>query len=142
MLLCEIFAPTFYLGSHTSLSGKVTRHDLRIDVHPRHNGVEVVLERARPAYCLSRSQCVLLADNRDGVAKLGMPVQHLYQAEPVGDVQRSDVGWWRMIADALARVKQERSEGIAEWAAQYWDGSECPHTSPTWEYRAAAVLIG
>jgi len=99
MLLSEIFSPTgsYFLGSHIPLSGKVTRHDLRTDVHPRHNGVEVILERERPADCLSRSQCVFLADSHDGVAALGMPTEHIYAVQPVGDVQRSDMGWWKMI---------------------------------------------
>jgi hypothetical protein len=143
MRLFEILARagTYYLGSHIPLSGEVTRHDLRTDVHPRHHGIEAILERARPPDCISRADCIFLADSRAGVAALGMPTSRVYAAQPIGDVQRSDVGWWRMLHEALARGEQERAEGIMDWATQYWYGTECPTGSPIWEYRARAVRI-
>jgi hypothetical protein len=91
MLLFETFASTFYIDSHIPLSGKITLRDLRINVHPKHNGIEMVLERAKPAHRLSWSRCVCMTDSRNGVAKLGMPPDHIYTVQPVGDVQRSDL---------------------------------------------------
>lgn len=142
MLLHEILAPadTFYLGSHIPLSDRISRHDLRMDVHPRHHAVESVLERARPSGGLSRSECVFLAHSPHAVATLGMPTTHLYEVRPIGPVQRSDQRWWHMILAGLSYGQKERPP-VEEWATQYWTGAECPTGMPLWEYRAKAVLV-
>ena len=110
-------------------------------LHPRHSGVEFMLERNRPAHCLSRSQCVFFARSRDDVSALGVPTTHIYAVQPVGAVQRSDMAWWHKIAHAHSQTPQERPEGVDDWVAQYWAGSECPTGTPLWEYRAEAIRL-
>lgn len=142
MRLYEVLNSAYYLGSHIELRpGKISRTDLHVDVHPRHHGVEVVLERVRPPECLSRSACVFLADSQHGVKLLGMPTDHVYAVEPQGTVERSDLNWWKMIVEAVKRPEPERAEGIEDWARQYWAGAECPAKQPIWEYRVATAVI-
>jgi hypothetical protein len=105
MLLSEILAPhgEYHFGSQSPLSGEITRHDLHIEVLPRHHAVESILERARPPDCLSGAQCIFLATSRDGVTTLGMRTAHIYSVQPIGEVQRSDQIWWHMIRDGLSQ---------------------------------------
>ena len=108
MRLFEVLNDNHYLGSPPELHhGEITFADLHMDVHPRHHGVEVILERARPSNCLSRSSCVFLADSQRGVKLLGMPLDHVCEARPIGNVERSDLNWWKMIAEAVARPQKE-----------------------------------
>lgn len=143
MKLYEVLNSAYYLGSHVELHrGRITRHDLQMPVHPQYHATERLLEQARPPHCLSRSACVFLADSEHAVKLLGMPIDHIYTVQPIGNIERSDLNWWKLIADVFTRPQKEYPEGVEDWAQQYWSGAESPTSSPIWEYRVASANIG
>ena len=111
----KLYEVTYYLGGHLELRpGKIARADLHLEVHGRHHGVRVILERARPRDCLSRSGGVFLADSQHSIRLLGILENHIYAAQPFGNIWHSDLNWWHMIHHTSTHAEPERAQHIAE----------------------------
>jgi len=78
---------------------------------------------------------VFMVERPDLVDAAGGYDDHVYEVEPVGVVERSDLAWYSEM-DA-----QDTDEGKAECARKYWAGEPFPSYSLfEWRARSAKVI--
>jgi hypothetical protein len=117
---------------------------------PHLNGVETILEKYRPIYSIPRYNSVYMVDDPARVieampARGGNPV--IYQVEPIGLVERNDLGWYdyelRPLWDECRRTGNDEYEMKAkELAFLYWAGDEYYNLEDSlFEYRAVSARI-
>ena len=103
------------------------------------------MEAFRPAHCLPRAQSVFLVDDpdTDNIEKAGGYADYVFRVEPVGEVERNDVGWWAEIYGGGAFEYADGDTGVLEdlkpAADAYWAGAAS--RSPRWEFRAREAVV-
>lgn len=137
-------APLYMGAKHVFRVGRVLRGRApdhgkgeHLDERLAH-ATEDAFEAARPAASLSRRTNVFMveAPDEDLVERAGGSAKHLYEVEPVGSVERNDVGWWPVVFDAVTAGEPAEA---ARAASAYFAGKATPE--PLWEYRAPALRI-
>lgn len=96
------------------------------------------MESYRPVNKISRFESVFMVNDPSLVEYAGGYEDFIYEVEPIGQVDRSDLSWYSEIE--IYNDPEEREE----CAKNYWNG--IPFTNPAnrlWEYRAKeAKIIG
>lgn len=128
---------TFYHGSFEPLD---------IGCHLRPGGrsggtdeLDRLFEEARPGGCLPRSGSVFMCVNEDDIDACGGYTEHVYEVEPAGPVERSDLAWY---TQAQIHLEDGDAEAARNCALAYWDGLPFPdEESSVFEYRAAGAVV-
>lgn len=114
---------------------------------------ENILEAFRPSKCISRLNCLFMADNPDIILELGGNTKFIYEVEPIGAVEASNLFW---LSVAFNFEEEIRNECISK----YWHGinvsindviffleteedesEELERINELWEYRTKAFSI-
>jgi hypothetical protein len=114
---------------------------------------ESILEILRPSNCISRLNCLFMADNPDIILELGGNVKFIYEVKPIDAVDASNLFW---LSVAFNFEEEIRNECILK----YWNGidvsiddiiyfsepeedesEELERVNELWEYRTKAFFI-
>lgn len=114
---------------------------------------ENILEQLRPSSCISRLNCLFMADNPDIILELGGNVKFIYEVKPIDAVDAFNLFW---LSVAFNFEEEIRNECILK----YWNGidvsiddiiyfsepeeeesDELERVNELWEYRTKAFSI-
>jgi len=147
MKLTEIIATqgfALYHGSQAELPvGTILRPQstgYATDTDEMVQQTERIVERYRPRNCIPRFQAVFMVANPDEIVSAGGYEDFIYQVEPVGKIERSDLAWYSQVG--LYFWDDENDPEARQYAKAYWAGT--PFKNPAnslWEYRARSAKI-
>jgi len=102
--------------------------------------IEDIFERLRPKNKLSRKNCVYLVSNIDEVDNAGGYTDYIYEVDPIGVVQKSDLAWYTNVAIIISDKYKE--EDIIESVNNYWQGVQYKNKEHSlFEYRCMKAKI-
>ena len=82
---------------------------------------EAIVELLRPEKYLSRLECLFMADDVDSILELGGSTKYIYEVEPIGQVDSSNLFW---LSTAFSvNDTSTRDECIIN----YWEGTSVTH---------------
>jgi hypothetical protein len=125
---------------------KITPQKNGYTSHPETQKAERLLEKYRPTNKLSRSQSVFLVDDPELIDFAGGYEDYIYEVQPVGKVEKSDLSWYSEIESIPSGgiYLDSYEEEIKQCALNYWN--DVPYYKPEnslFEYRTpAAIIIG
>lgn len=106
---------------------------------------EKFLEDRRPKRLLPRSQSVFMTDNPKAAKMWG---RYVYEVEPLGKVEKNDIGWFEQLLylDEPEWIEDEESETnldefVAQAAKGYWSGKPNKVHGLGYEYRTPQARI-
>jgi RNA:NAD 2'-phosphotransferase (TPT1/KptA family)/8-oxo-dGTP pyrophosphatase MutT (NUDIX family)/ribosomal protein L32 len=100
--------------------------------------IEGVMEKSRPEGALPRKDSVYMVARPDDVDRAGGYDDYIYEVQPVGKVERGDLGWYGDVS--VYGEHQPDDPEVIQAAKNYWAGE--PHDKfRLWEYRAPKVKI-
>jgi len=106
------------------------------ETHPE---LDALLDAWRPEGTIPRGEAVYLVADPDDVDAAGGHTDHLYEVEPEGAAERSDLAWY---SQAQTHLCDGNLEAAAACARAYWSGEPFPDRgSSLFEYRARAAVV-
>jgi hypothetical protein len=102
-------------------------------------GAAAVLERLRPAGCRAHRDSVFLCTDQQDLDNCGAMTEHLFEVEPIGDVERHDLVWTTRIEIRLSSGRSPEDPEIVALAASYWAGEST--SDPVWEHLCGSAII-
>lgn len=100
--------------------------------------IEHIIEKNRPDSMLPRFDSVFMVDNPDDIDSAGGYIDYIYIVEPLGGVEKNNMGWYSQISGF-----EDTEEGIRQesfLAQQYWSGDNSPDGG-LWEYRSPKARV-
>jgi len=102
-----------------------------------HTDFYPVLERYRPAHCLSHAHAVFMCDSGEVLDAAGAATEWVFEVKPLGPVSRHDMNFSAAVSCALSEGQSEAV--VADLARQYWMG--VAGGDPLWEYLTSSARI-
>ena len=139
--LNEKSSTVYYHGSQTEFKvGFVLKPQNEYTSSPEVKTLEDLFEKHRPKGKLSRSKSVFLVDDPDLIDYAGGYDDFIYVVEPIGKVEKSDLGWYTEV-DTIMHDDYDEAD-LLQMIRNYWDG--VPYRIAEhglFEYRCGSAVI-
>ena len=130
---------TFIEGAQKYYHGTCSKFPDGFILKPQKAGyvqVEALMEKYRPLDKLSRFNSVFLVGNPDEIDSAGGYEDHIYEVQPIGKVEVSDLSWYSDLQ--IDSTDDEKRT----WALNYWNGVPYKNKENSLiEYRAPQAKI-
>lgn len=128
--LIESVLPTLYHGSHTEfpvgmeLLPQVAGYVSFEDHDEQHHMLERVMEKYRPAHCVSRYKAVFLIAEPEYIDSAGGYDDFVYEVEPNGPVTKCNLAWYTEAYSICEHEVLSQQEAKAQGLEWYPDWEE------------------
>ena len=101
--------------------------------------VEAILEAHRPPHMIPRTEAVFMVDDPDMIDAAGGYDDHVYEVEPSGPAEASDMAWYSELSVHWIDMPDDERRRLAEG---YWSAEPFPDGSRgLFEYRARSATV-
>ena len=101
--------------------------------------LDALFESCRPAGMIPRSEAVYMVKDIEDIDAAGGYVDNVYEVEPEGVVEASDLAWY---SKAQVHLEEGDMAAARHCAVAYWDGLLCDDEDTSLiEYRARAAVV-
>lgn len=103
--------------------------------------IENAFEHFRPKNKISRKIAIYLVDNPEIIEKVGGYDDYIYEIDPMGDVQKSDLYWYNEVAKEMGDFFdiEELTDKAKKCIENYWNSVESPDKNI--EYRVESAIV-
>ncbi len=103
--------------------------------------IENAFEYFRPEDKISRKTAIYLVDNPNIIEKVGGYDDYIYEIDPIGNIQKSDLYWYNEVAKEMGDFFEieELTEKAKKYIENYWNSVESLEKNI--EYRVESAVI-